>query len=141
MRGSKERVQESIVSAAETDESTERDALRPSGVEFPPGAATRSCRACSRQVRQDFRFCPYCGKRQASPSEAKWRHSTGALVIAFALIGPFALPLLWSNPRYRPTTKVVVTVSVLVATILIVYALVLLSVRVLEQYKELLRTY
>lgn len=118
----------------------------PGGVTTPALADTqvesvRRCRSCSRKVGEDFRFCPYCGKRLGSPGESKWRHSTAALVIAFFLVGPFALPLLWSNPKYRPLTKVLVTVVVLVVTVLIVYTLVLLTMRVLEQFRGLLRTY
>jgi len=56
-------------------------------------------------------------------------------------MGPFALPLVWSNPRYQPLTKLLVTVLVLVITVVIIYALVLLSMRIVEQFRQLMGTY
>lgn len=44
----------------------------------------------------------------------KWYLKTSVLVIALLSVGPFALPLLWFNPRYRPLTKVLWTVLVLI---------------------------
>jgi len=46
----------------------------------------------------------------------KWYLKTSVLVIALLAVGPLALPLLWFNPRYRPLTKVLWTVLVLILT-------------------------
>ncbi|HTY44844.1 MAG TPA: hypothetical protein VMD52_02500 [Patescibacteria group bacterium] len=44
----------------------------------------------------------------------KWYHKTSALVIAFLSVGPFALPLLWCNPRFSRKAKVITSVIVVV---------------------------
>ena len=44
----------------------------------------------------------------------KWYFSTYSLVIAFICVGPFALPLLWFNPRFSQKTKIVVSVIVII---------------------------
>jgi hypothetical protein len=73
--------------------------------------------------------CPYCDKEfdvqatltstatsQAQPKQ-KWYFSTHCFVVALLCVGPFALPLMWFNPRYKPITKIIVSVTVLVLTI------------------------
>ncbi|MGB8226933.1 MAG: hypothetical protein WCE45_08760 [Sedimentisphaerales bacterium] len=63
--------------------------------------------------------CPYCGKEfeeQVQPKQ-KWYFSTYWFVIALLCVGPFALPLMWFNPRYKLITKVVVSVAVIGITI------------------------
>jgi len=39
---------------------------------------------------------------------------TSFLVIAFLCVGPFALPLLWFNPRFSQKTKIIVSVIVII---------------------------
>ncbi len=55
----------------------------------------------------------------------KWYFKTSVLVIALLSVGPFALPLLWFNPRYRVVTKIIWTALILVGTYF--------SVKVLDQ--------
>jgi hypothetical protein len=58
--------------------------------------------------------CPYCGKEFEQP---KWYFSTFWVIVLFLCLGPFALPFVWFNPRYKPITKWIVTVLVVLATI------------------------
>lgn len=44
----------------------------------------------------------------------KWRFKTLTLIIAFLCVGPFALPLLWFNPRFSKRSKIIISVAVLV---------------------------
>lgn len=46
----------------------------------------------------------------------KWYFKTRTLVIALLIAGPFALPLLWFNPRYKVFHKIVWTVILLALT-------------------------
>jgi len=50
----------------------------------------------------------------------KWFFKTSSLVIAFLCVGPFALPLVWFNPLYSKTRKIVLTVVISVLTLLLV---------------------
>lgn len=77
--------------------------------------------------------CPYCGKELdlqvllTSPTpagagaKAKWYFSTYCFVIALMCVGPFALPLMWFNPRYKPITKILATVLILAVTVWLYY--------------------
>lgn len=49
----------------------------------------------------------------------KWYFKTYAFVIAFLCIGPFALPLVWFNPKLSVNKKVVITAITLALTYLI----------------------
>jgi len=48
--------------------------------------------------------------------EDKWYFKTSTLVVLFLVIGPFALPLLWLNPRCSKKTKIIASVLVLIAS-------------------------
>lgn len=43
------------------------------------------------------------------PEKRKWYETKRALIIALLTIGPFALPLLWFNPRYSLAGKILWT--------------------------------
>lgn len=86
--------------------------------------------------------CPYCGKEfevQAIDAAAgsvlpkqKWYFTTYWIVIAFLCIGPFALPFVWLNPRYKPIIKWIVTVLVIIITIW-------LSIKSIDMYRNLMQ--
>ena len=47
----------------------------------------------------------------AETRASKWYHSVWfVLLMLFAVLGPFGLPLLWKSPRFNQTAKVVLTV-------------------------------
>lgn len=78
--------------------------------------------------------CQYCGKEfdEKAQPKVKWYYTNYWVVIAILCAGPFALPLVWLNPRYKPVTKWVVTVVVIIATIWI-------SIKSIEMYQSLLQ--
>ena len=50
-------------------------------------------------------------------SASKWYYSVWfVLLMLFAVLGPFGLPLLWKSPRFNQTAKVVLTVVDIVYT-------------------------
>ncbi|MDD5729826.1 MAG: hypothetical protein PHN57_01665 [Candidatus Omnitrophica bacterium] len=49
----------------------------------------------------------------------KWYYKKSAVVTAFLLVGPLALPLVWINPKYGKVTKVIITVVVAAASVLL----------------------
>jgi len=65
----------------------------------------------------------------------KWYFKTSVLVIALLSMGPFALPLLWFNPRYRVVTKILWTVFVLILTYLLSKVLDSSIKAILEYYR------
>lgn len=106
----------------------------------PSGDFSRRCAFCQRQVSEDFLFCPFCGRR-IGPRDApktRWYHSKYAIVIGLATLGPFALPMVWSNPRYRVLTKIAITVVTLAVTALLIYVLAIVCLRLVEQIRGLM---
>jgi hypothetical protein len=110
---------------------------------LPGDSPSRQCDFCRRELREDFLFCPFCGRRISSPDEPrmKWYHSRHAIIFALATLGPFALPLVWSNPRYSVAKKTTITVLTLALTALLVYLLVVVFVQLLHKMQGLMNIY
>ena len=53
--------------------------------------------------------------------QPKFIDSFWVFIVATAVSGPLALPLLWRNPHYSVKTKTLVTVAVLAFTALLLY--------------------
>ena len=83
--------------------------------------------------------CRFCGEflETVNKSKSKWYFSTSAVVIGLIVLGPFALPMVLLNPRYKIITKLIITILVIVITILLVYLTVSVYVRFIEQMEEL----
>jgi hypothetical protein len=51
--------------------------------------------------------------------DPKWYFQTWSLVISFIIIGPFMLPLVWTNPRFTRKAKVIISILVILFTFLL----------------------
>jgi len=60
--------------------------------------------------------------------------------VAVAVAGPFALPLLWRNPRFKVTTKIAASIAVIVYTILLTKLATSIFTDLLDQYQEILKS-
>jgi hypothetical protein len=74
---------------------------------------------------------------QSQEPKPKWYWSTPSLVLAFAIVGPLALPFLWMNPRMTVAKKVVWTVTCVVLTYFMATTTLQILQKVLAQYREL----
>ena len=85
--------------------------------------------------------CPYCGKEfdEKARPKVKWYYTTYWVVIAILCAGPFALPLVWFNPRYKPATKWIVSVLVIIITIYITIKSVALFQTMMQQFHQMER--
>lgn len=72
------------------------------------------CPRCGGESGEGAFFCARCGESLLEKPREAWYLKTSILIIAFLAVGPFAIPLVWVNPRYSTTTKAVVT-AVMVA--------------------------
>lgn len=55
----------------------------------------------------------------ANKPQEKWYFKTQTLVIAFLSAGPFALPLIWFNPRFSQKVKITISVIVIALSYLL----------------------
>ncbi len=120
------------------DNAGSRDARISSG-----SPARGRCVFCSREFDASFLYCPFCGGRlrRSDGPEMKWYYSRYAVAIGLGTIGPFALPLVWFNPRYTVSTKVALTVLILALTVLILWGLWWCCARLLEMIGQLTSLY
>lgn len=49
-------------------------------------------------------------------NSSKWYFRTWSLVASFLCIGPFILPLVWTNPRFSKKVKIIITLAVIFIT-------------------------
>ena len=87
----------------------------------PPPPMPTWCRKCRQSIGATDAYCKHCGTRQ-NVTDPFYYHPLWILVLAFTVLGPFALGLVWRSRTMNPTTKGIVAAIILAYTAFTFYA-------------------
>jgi len=85
----------------------------------PPPIVVR-CPKCREVISPADAFCRFCGARQQT-TEAFYYHPVWILVLAFTVLGPFALGLVWRSRVMNSTTKGILAAIIVAYSIFTFY--------------------
>ena len=74
----------------------------------------KKCSFCAEEIDDQAIKCRFCGSELVKKGNERWYSKTSLLVIALLCVGPLALPLLWFNPRFKNSSKIIITIIVII---------------------------
>jgi hypothetical protein len=107
-----------------------------------PSAPRHKCRGLLR-VDPERRFLPPPSKAGLSAVDrVKWYLRPVSVILSlFFVLGPFGLPLLYKSPRFSRTSKIILTIAVVIYTSYLIFILLEIARELykrIEEFKEIL---
>lgn len=102
----------------------------------PPSMNT-PCWKCGKTIHRPDTFCKHCGQRQAE-TQAFYYHPVWILLLAFVVLGPFALGLVWRSRVMTPAAKIAMAAIIIAYSALSLYAVYKVGMIEYRQIRELI---